>query len=270
MTQGAGLPPFIIAGANPIDVPTRVLDLSRGAPDWTSPTQLFEADPGPPFFILQEDEGGGFFFPERRVPPVSFNHDTAYFNADLSLRSVHGTAFFVEERFVLARRVMRYIDGGPFPAPSKVVAITQEGRHIVWQQGVRSCVPAAISMLALDRGKMFLAEEITYAVTNREVQNRYIRKAGFEPKSYPLQGDPFVKVARLEQILKQTGPGLLHLLHPDLQSHMVVLDEISISRWCVTLREPYQGNMLTIKLYPFFEWIGQEFIELCNPLESRF
>jgi len=273
MTQG--IPPFFIAGANPRIVATTALEISDGSQassseDQTPPTQPYEADPAPPFFNPREVEGDGFVFPEMRSPPVSLNHDTAYFNAgSLSPRSVHAVpALFVEEQYVLARHVMRYIDCGRYGAMSKVVAITRKGKHIVWQQAIRSCVPAAISMLALDRGKVFLAEEITYPVTNNEVQTKYIRKAGFEPKSYPLQGGFFVKVTQLEQILRQTGPGLLHLMHPTLESHMVVLDEISVSKWCATIREPYHGNMLTVKLYHFMEWIGQEFIELCNPIKS--
>jgi hypothetical protein len=217
-------------------------------------------------------EGDGFVFPELRFPPVSLRHDTAYFNSDMSeIRSQHGSnELFIGEELVLKRHVMRYIDCRPFPATAKVVAITRAGKHIVWQQAIRSCVPAAISMIALDRGKTFLRDEISYPVTNNDVMIRFIQKAGFELRRYALSGFFADKVRMLEQIIAQTGPGLLHLKHPDLKSHMVVLDEISVTQWRATIREPHHGNMITIKLFPFMEWIGEEFIELCEPKKSCF
>jgi hypothetical protein len=216
----------------------------------------------------QDEEGEGYLFPEIRFPPVNPCHDTAYFNEDLTPRSVHGSnELFSEEAFILKKHVMKYLDCNPYPATRKVVAITREGKYIVWQQAIRSCVPAAISMIALDRKRRFLGEEITYAVTTGERMLRYIQKAGFEPIKHSLQGNSFDKVKTLEQLIAKLGPGLLHLDHPELKSHLVVLDEISLERWCATLREPYHGYMVTVKLFPFMEWIGEEFIE-CSDQKS--
>ena len=156
---------------------------------------------------------------------------------------------------------MRYIDCSPYPATKKVVAIAKNGKHIVWQQAIRSCVATAISMIALDRGKTFLAKEITYGVASNEKQNRYIHEAGFIPVTYPLTGLGIEKARKLEQLIAKSGPGLLHLQHPNLKSHMVVLDAISLAKGRVTLREPYHGYMITIRLFPFANWIGEDFIE---------
>lgn len=262
MSQPVTSPPFFIAGDSSF-LTLRRVQLFGGSLEETPPTQPFEVDSP----ISSVEEGDGFVFPELRYPPVSPRHDTSFFNSDMSeIRSQHGSSeLFIGEEFILKRHVMRYIDCTPFPATAKVVAITRDGRHIVWQQAIRSCVPAAISMLALDRGKTFLAEEIAYPVTNNEVMLKYIRKAGFEQKRYALTGPFSEKLEKLQQIIAETGPGLLHLNHPDLESHMIVLDEISSGR--MTVRDPYHGNMLTIKLYPFVEYVD-EFIALSEPEQS--
>ncbi len=213
-----------------------------------------------------DEEVEGYYLPVLRYPPISDRCDTAYFDANLNPISVHGSQeIFIEDRYILKKHVMRYVDCDSFQATKKVVAIARNGKYIVWQQAIRSCAPTVISMIALDRGKLFLAQEITYAVTNNEVMIRYIQKAGFQPVVHPIKGNEVEKVRALETIIARTGPGVLHLSHPDLKSHVVVLDEISLTKGRVTLREPYHGYMITTHLFPFINWIGEEFIELAEP-----
>jgi hypothetical protein len=210
-----------------------------------------------------DEEGEGYSLPILRYPPVSSRCDTAYFDANLKPISVHGSEEpFIEEQYILKKHAMRYIDCGPYPATRKVVALARNGKYIVWQQAIRSCVATAISMIALDRGKTLLAKEITYAVATVEKQLRYIRDVGFEPVVHSLSGLGIEKAKKIEQMIAKSGPGLLHLQHPNLKSHMVVLDEISLAKGRVTLREPYHGYMITIRLFPFINWIGEDFIEL--------
>lgn len=229
-----------------------------------SPTQPYDVPDSPPRASLSlDEEGEEYYLPVLRYPRVSSRCDTAYFDADLRPISVHGSQeLFIEDQYILKRHVMRYVDCGPYPATRKVVAIAKNGKHIVWQQAIRSCVAAGISMIALDRGKVFLAKEITYAVANDDKQLRYIRDAGFKSVVYSLNGYGIEKAKKLEGIIAKSGPGLLHLHHPDLKSHMVVLDQISLAKDRVTLREPYHGYMISIRLFPFINWIGDEFIEL--------
>jgi hypothetical protein len=229
-------------------------------------TQPFEDIPYTPLSasLGADEEGEGYSLPVLRGPPVSVRCDTVYFDANLNLTSVHGSQEkFIEESGILKKHVMRYIDCGPYPATKKVVAQALSGKHIVRQQAIRSCVPTAISMIALDRGKVFLADEITYAVTNNKVMLDYIRKAGFGPVIHALKGNVVEKIQALEKLTAR-GPGLLHVQHPDLASHTIVLDEISLEKRRVTLREPYHGCMITINLFPFTDWIGEEFIELTD------
>ena len=51
-------------------------------------------------------------------------------------------------------------------------------------------------------------------------------------------------------------------MHPELKSHVVVLDEISLENGRVTLREPYHGCSMTMRLSSFMDWIGEDLIEL--------
>lgn len=213
-----------------------------------------------------DEEGDGYCLPDLRFPPVSDRCDTVYFDDNLNPVSVHGSKeVFIEEQSILKKHVMLYIECAPFQATKKVVAIARNGKHIVWQQAIRSCAPTAISMIALDRGKRFLSQEITYAVTNNTVMIQYIEKAGFKAVIHPLKGNLVEKVQALETLIAKTGPGLLSVSHPDLNSHVVVLDEISLEKRRVTLREPYHGCMMTINLFPFINWIGDEFIECAEP-----
>jgi hypothetical protein len=210
-----------------------------------------------------DEEGEGYCLPILRYPRVSPRCDTAFFTADLKPLSAHGSEErFIEDQYILKKHAMRYIDCGPYPATGKVVAMARNGKYIVWQQAIRSCTAAAISMIALDRGRVFLAQEITYAVASNEKQLRYIHDAGFESVVHSLAGLGVEKAKKLEEIIAESGSGLLHLQHPDLKSHMVVLDEISLDKDRVTLREPYHGYMITVRLFPFINWIGEEFIQL--------
>jgi hypothetical protein len=264
--MGGHMTPLPRVGSDPYDLPVSSLED-------TSSTQSFDDTPevSPRMSLPMDEEGDGYEVPPIRYPPVSLLHDTAYFKADLTPVSVHGSEeLFVQGQFVIKKHAMRYLDCGSYPAAMKVVAVTRDGKHVVWQQGIRACAPAAISMIALDCGKLFLSQEITYSVTNKESMDRYIRKAGFEPVVHRLRGLGVVeKVRALETILARTGPGILHLSHPNLNSHVVVLDEISLEKWRITLREPYHGCMLTMSLWPFIDWIGEEFIAFAEPQKDN-
>src|SRR5579862_7233989 len=107
--------------------------------DELTPTQSFEDEPDFPPNSLDE-EGDGYYLPVLRYPPVSARCDTAYFATNKNPISVHGSQeIFVEDQYILKKHVMRYIDCEPYPATTKVVAVARDGKHIVWQQAIRSC-----------------------------------------------------------------------------------------------------------------------------------
>lgn len=205
----------------------------------------------------------GFVVPENCCPPVSKSCDTAYFDTSLRIWSQHGSVNrLIDDQHVVKKHTVKYIDCHPYKATDKVVAITKSGKHVVWQQAVRSCVPAAISMIALDRQKQFLAKELTYAVTTKEREIQYIQKAGFQPVVHAIKGTSIDKVHALQKLLQKIGCGLLHLNLPGFNSHICVLDEISWEASRVTVRDSIKGEMITVKLFPFADWIGEEFVEL--------
>jgi hypothetical protein len=212
------------------------------------------------------NEEEDYLFPPLRTPPLSPRHDTFYAVDRLTLTSAHGPCgVFVQDKDIIRKHVMKYIDCGPYKATSKVIAITREGKHVVWQQAIRSCSPTAISMIALDRGKKCLDKEITYPVTTNERELAFIKEAGFEPQVHCLTGNPFQKVQILEKLLDETGTGVLRVIHPEVGSHSIVLDAISWETQRVTLRDPLHGRMITVKLRPFTDWIGGEFIRCSTP-----
>lgn len=278
MATGVGNPPR--SSSLPIETPNsrapykRTHSFSEESPGWgsspSSPalsitpevpsTQIDEGDSSQEGFSSVEE---GFVVPENRSPPVSKSCDTAYFDTSLRMWSAHGSVDkLVDDQHVLKKHVVKYIDCGLYKATEKVVAVTKSGKHVVWQQAVRSCVPAAISMIALDRQKKFLAKELTYPVTTKEREIEYIQKAGFQPVIHALKGTSIDKVQALQKLLLETGSGLLHLNLPGYNSHICVLDEISWETSRVTVRDSIKGEMITVRLFPFAEWIGEEFIEL--------
>lgn len=215
--------------------------------------------------VPSEEEEEGYVFPELRSPPISKRCDTVYLDINLTTVSVHGpVGVFAEEKSIIKKYPVRYIDCGPYKEKDKVVAVTKTGKHVVWQQAIRSCVPTAISMIALDRQKTFLARELRYGVTGNGQEIVYMKKAGFQPIRHELRGLFYEKVQTLQKLLLKTGPGILHLIHPELGSHVCVLDEISWEALQATVRDSIKGEMITIRLFPFAQWIGSEFFELAE------
>ena len=126
--------------------------------------------------------------PKRRYAPLS-TRDTTIRTPDGRSQSVHGQGkgkdHFIKSVEILEIIPMKYLPSPyktqieelkkfidqlpslPFPEEMKggileevsstiksrnrCVAITQEGKHVILQQATRSCVPAAIAMLILDR-----------------------------------------------------------------------------------------------------------------------
>jgi hypothetical protein len=248
------------------------LDVSPASLDTTGTAEIpaTQSDNEASADSSEEEVEEGYVFPELRYPPISKRCDTVYFEENLTPISVHGPmGVFAEEKHVIKKYGVRYIDCGPYKERDKVVAITRAGKHVVWQQAIRSCVPAAISMIALDRQKTFLAQELKYAVTSNDREITYIVQAGFEPVEHALKGLPYEKAVALQSLLLTTGPGLLHLQHPDLESHVCVLDEVSLERFSATVRDSIKGEMVTIQLFPFANWIGSTFIELAEKNSPR-
>lgn len=220
-------------------------------------TQLLDTEPveeeEPPKTEEKEIEDDVYKKPERRYPPIRGN-DTVFISPGGAYFSVHGKAVFVTEAELIAVHPVKPIND--------CVAVTKNGKHVVLQQAQRSCVPAAITCLALDLGGKPLFHEMrTKNLTSDDTELLFIQKAGFKPIVFELKGDdPFKKADALTGLLAQ-GSGLLHISHGDLKGHVIVLDDLSLRKGTATFRDPYHGWMVTVKVGPFLRWIGERFIQ---------
>jgi hypothetical protein len=230
--------------------------------DSQAPTQQLDTPPEeeePPKTEEKEVEDDVYKRPERRYPPIRGN-DTVFISPGGSYISVHGKAVFVTDGELIAVHPVKPIND--------VVAVTKDGKHVVLQQAQRSCVPAAITCLALDLGGQPLYHEMrTKNLTSEEMELYFIQKAGFKPVLFQLKGDSLKKVDALTVLLAQ-GPGLLHISHDDLKGHVIVLDDLSLQKGTATFRDPYHGWMVTVKIGPFLRWIGERFIQFGDRVEE--
>lgn len=215
-------------------------------------TQALEECPSPAVKASYEATTTHF---SRRTPPVS-NCDTFRgVNADGSYISAHASVIFISANELLEVHPLKTVD--------KIVAISQTGRHVVLQQATRSCFPSAVTMLALDlKAPPLFTEMGNTNITTSARKAAYIQKTGLYSEVHKLEGSPGQKLDTLIKLVAKRGSGILSLLHPDLGAHSVVLDEVSLEKKRVTLRDPYHGWMVTLKLDPFLRWIGDEFIQL--------
>lgn len=196
----------------------------------------------------------GYSIPERRYPPVRSCDTFMGMNADGTYISAHSTVVFVSLQELIQVHPVKKID--------EVVSTSEEGKHVILQQAVRSCFPSALTMLALDfKGTPLFDIMATTNITSAERKVHYLKQTGLQFVTHSLSGTPAQKVETLEQLLTKGRPGILIIEHPDLGGHSVVLDEVSRQKGTATLRDPYHGWMITMRLPPLMTWIGGEFLQ---------
>ena len=133
------------------------------------------------------------------------------------------------------------------------LGITQHGKHVIQQQALRSCVPATVAMLLLDKGKIPNYIELrSMNLSNDEGIFASLRQAECEGIRCDLSGGNFLEKA--EQAIRLRGPIMLGIHHPTLAGHEIILDSVDVHRNEVTIRDPYYGAMLTIPAEVFFSW----------------
>jgi len=223
--------------------------------------------PPDPFHNYSEDPD--YKIVQRRHPPLSRN-DTVFFDPiTLKPISVHGPgAFLIPDYDLLQVHPLKFLKTD-YETNPEMVAVAPCGRHVVLQQAIRACVPAAITMLALDLGGTPLYDFVlTKNLTSWEMELRMIAAAGFKAHVHRLPGkDSFAKAQILEKLL-QKGPGLLHLSHTDLKGHVVVLDALSIQDNKMTWRDPYHGWMITARPSSMLDCVADAFIHFAPVKKS--
>ena len=148
------------------------------------------------------------------------------------------------------------------------IAITENGKHVILQQAVKSCVPTCIGMLALDHGKPVNYEAIKIInLANQDDAIRWTKEAGLTPKITML----FTEInheAILTQCLKENGPGMLAIDHPILGGHAIIVDSMSRDTNTANIRDPFHGWALTIRLDDLLSWKPHYFLQIEEPLPS--
>lgn len=239
-----------------------------------------------------------FDLPERRWPPLG-SFDTMRIT-EKNGGYAKGKAIFIVDSDIIKRHSMFFLPS-PYPVPvsseidasesapvnkklqdtvnkmiqhdeearKKALAISESGKHILFQQANRSCVPTAIAMLVLDhKGTPCYSDLQSTDLANKRQAENFVKKAGFVPLTTPLNTIERPLLAeKLASMIKQNGPGVLSIKHSSLGAHVVVLDEISTYHQTATLRDPYHGWMVTIKLATLLSWINHYdyFMQLQNP-----
>jgi hypothetical protein len=141
----------------------------------------------------------------------------------------------------------------------KAISITREGKHVILQQALRSCVPTCVGMLVLDHGKIPNYFDIANAdLANEQLAEMWFKEAGLASKCSYLDR----KKTTLVQSLNNHGPGILSINHPDVGGHVIILDEISIQKQTATIRDPFHGWMITVRLQSLLKYAGGYFLQV--------
>jgi hypothetical protein len=137
------------------------------------------------------------------------------------------------------------------------IAVTESGKHVILQQSGKSCVPTCVAMLVLDHAKApnYRALQcINLASASQACE--WMEQAGLVPLLTWI--DNSQNTARiLRDCLRENGPGVLSIDHPEIRGHVVILDEISETENTAIVRDPYHGWSLTIKLDSLLSWCDQ-------------
>lgn len=155
------------------------------------------------------------------------------------------------------------------------IGVTEDGRHVILQQAVKSCVPSCVAMLVLDQRKTPNYEAIrmvSCATLERAIE--WVEAAELVPvlttiKEYEHPINTF------QEAIQKNGPGVLQIIHPLIGGHAIILDEISTKTHSAIIRDPFHGWSVTIRLELLLSWIkvGSYFLQACpqgslSPLED--
>jgi Papain-like cysteine protease AvrRpt2 len=145
------------------------------------------------------------------------------------------------------------------------IGVTKDGRHVILQQAVASCVPTSVAMIVLDHGGKPNYESITgtHFADDDDAVN-WIKEAGFSAKLTLLPVTD--KIRTLSKCLKENGPGVLSISGKDIGGHDIVLDAIEDE--IATIRDPFHGWCIDIRLDVLNEIAGRSFIQITGKKTS--
>lgn len=211
---------------------------------------------------LQEQEDDIYKIPNRRWPPFSpSGQERIVIKMGQIIPSNGLPCTFVSDEEILNVHPMKFV---PFYFKNRddVLAQTRDGKNVLLQQALFSCAPTAVAMIALDQNGHPDIDSIGYGkITELDQELYWIKVAGFDPVVHKIQGNVVQKAEQLAEHLNN-GSGILHIFHPELKGHVVVLDEVVLKNNSVVIRDPYHGRKITMKLVPLMNWAQETFIQL--------
>ena len=193
---------------------------------------------------------------DRRHSPVK-GGDTVRGALD---RSAHGEVDIVADKDIIyqyliskTKENIKVFKSGLLPGRVISVEIgkTKDGKHVLLQQGARACAVTAVAMLVLDLEKTPPDFSTGKMVSDDQVV-KWVEKSGLKP----ICSEKLSKELLVERI-KKYGPGILGISHPDAKGHDVILDAIDLLKKTATIRDPYHGWMITMKLAPLMSWVNK-------------
>ena len=136
------------------------------------------------------------------------------------------------------------------------IGLTQNGRHVILQQGVKSCVPTCVGMLVLDHGGIPNYQAmINVNLANVDDAIAWVRNAGLTPLVTILANRESAEEPLLKAI-SENGSGVLAIDDQVIGGHVIVLDEVCLQSRSAIIRDSFHGWSLTIDLETLLSWIG--------------
>lgn len=131
------------------------------------------------------------------------------------------------------------------------IAITDDDRHVILQQAIKSCVASCVGMLLLDRRCAprwkFIQESL---LADSDDAIGWISQSGLTPIITWLNGD---FVSTLSKLISEHGSGILSLSHPVIGGHVIILDQITSE--IAIIRDSFHGWSVTLPSNKLLEWI---------------
>jgi len=158
-------------------------------------------------------------------------------------QSVHQLEPFIKDEDILHIHELSEKKTRQSATHKEVEVAYSDGKAVIQQQAVRSCVPTCVAMIALDHGKepnLDLLFDVN--LSNSESEHQWLRKAGLVPKSILVD-----KTDRLKGYL-ESGPLLLGV-STNIGGHEIILDALDEKK--ATIRDPYHGWRIDVKRAAF-------------------
>ena len=191
-----------------------------------------------------------------RQPPARMCDTIAYFDPASGReihRHVNENSLFIAPQQVKKQFPIRLL---PPPHPAwelDALGITQEGKHVVQQQALRSCVPTTVAMLLLDKQLTPNYNEVTSSnLADDQIIFHSLERAGCRGEYCDLSTTNYFEAAK--GAIQTHGPIILGIMHPVIGGHEIILDDVNVEHNEVTIRDPAYGAMLTILADVFLSW----------------